>query len=73
MDIHAILDLPHSTTDEELTRLLTPFFPATRPKKAIDTAVESLDDDPAIAAEMERLNQERAATLANNPFASYGL
>lgn len=55
MDIHAILDLPPTTTDAELEALLTRFFPATRPAKAMNAAMSDLDEDPGIAAAMEEL------------------
>lgn len=59
MDIHAILDLPPTTTDAELEALLSRFFPATRPAKAMLAAMDELDNDPGIAAAMEEIMRSR--------------
>lgn len=58
MDIHAILELPPTTTDAELEALLTRFFPATRPAKAMNAVFDEFEEDPGIAEAMARLQAE---------------
>jgi hypothetical protein len=65
MTIHEILDLPPATTDEELTSLLSRFFPATRPAKALTAVFSSFDDDPGIAAAMAEVQKESDPALVD--------